>query len=70
MLNDALLAESGGSLLHHRVKIDAKPTFAGDAPALPVLPRKQTDALAFKPHPQSPRALSKGVIAALKNIAN
>ena len=33
VLADALLAESGRSLLHHLVTdFDAKPTFAGDAP--------------------------------------
>ena len=33
VLTDALFAESGRSLLHHRVTdFDAKPTFAGDAP--------------------------------------
>jgi len=40
VLADALLAESGRSLLHHLVTdFDAKPTFAGDAPLYRFCPR-------------------------------
>ena len=40
MLTDALLSESGRSLLHPQVTdFDAKPTFAGDAPLYRFCPK-------------------------------